>query len=207
VTHDEVKAFLSALANAEGGGGSLMALKDLDGRRTGRPKGAKTTSRVRRDILWAYRNLDKPEARPPSAGAKLWAALARDEPARFLACLARLEAQPAADPRAGAARGPVAAGETPGGGAESAIGAVAGRPLRAQRLFVPEQRLTQCLAGDHWLRITNLPVDCLHVIASEADPARGGVWLTIVSPLFEPVPAGEPIPAFTAQWLRDPRSY
>jgi hypothetical protein len=69
-----------------------MALKDLEGKRTGRPRGAKSTSRVRRDILWAYNHLDKPDAKPPSPGAKMWAKLARKEPVRFLAHVARNEA-------------------------------------------------------------------------------------------------------------------
>ena len=69
-----------------------MALQDLEGKRTGRPRGAKTTSPVRKDILWAYRNLDKPDAKPPSPGARMWADLARNEPSRFLAHLARIEA-------------------------------------------------------------------------------------------------------------------
>jgi hypothetical protein len=186
-----------------------MALKDLDGRRTGRPKGSKTTSRVRRDILWAYRNLDKPDAKPPSAGAQLWAALAREQPARFLACVAKLEARaPDAGQRDGAAHGPAgratgAAAAWPNGGPVNG----AGWPLRVQRLFVPEQRLTQGLVGEHWLRITNLPADCMRIVASEGDPARRGVWLTIASELFEPVSAGQPIPEFRAEWLRDPRSY
>jgi hypothetical protein len=186
-----------------------MALKDLDGKRTGRPKGSRTTSRVRRDILWAYRHLGKPDAKPPSAGARLWAALAREHPARFLACVARLEGQPAdAGQRNGTAHGPAgrAAGATdvwPNGGPVNG----SGRPLRVKRLFVPEQRLTQCLIGRHWLRITNLPADCMRIVASEGDPARQGVWLTIASELFEPVAAGQPIPEFRAEWLRDPRSY
>jgi len=40
-----------------------MALKDLEGKRTGRPRGAKTTAK--RDILWTYCNLGKVDAKPP----------------------------------------------------------------------------------------------------------------------------------------------
>jgi hypothetical protein len=186
-----------------------MALKDLDGRRTGRPKGSRTTSRVRRDILWAYRHLDKPGARPPSAGARLWAALAREHPARFLACVARLEAQ-APDPgqpngtthglaRRDAGVPPAA----PGGGAVNG----AGRLLRVKRLFVPGPLLAQCLSGGHGLRVANLTADCMRIVASEADVGREGVWLTIASELFDPVPAGQPVPEFRAAWQPDPRSY
>jgi len=65
-----------------------MALKDLDGKRTGRPPGAKTASRVRRDILWAYNHLDKPDAKPPSPGALMWPECARKDPGLFLPCAA-----------------------------------------------------------------------------------------------------------------------
>src|SRR5436305_1269771 len=68
-----------------------MGLKDLEGKRTGRPRGAKTTSRVRRDILWAYRNLDNPDAKPPSPGARMWTELARTQPGHFLACVVKVD--------------------------------------------------------------------------------------------------------------------
>jgi hypothetical protein len=72
-----------------------MALKDLIGKRTGRPLGSRTSSRVRRDILWAYNNLDKPDTKPPSPGAQMWAEMARREPDQFLACVARVIGDPA----------------------------------------------------------------------------------------------------------------
>src|SRR5262249_11515682 len=73
------------------GRGVTMGLKDVEGKRSGRPRGAKTSSRVKRDIMWAYRNLANPDAKPPSAGAMLWANLARQQPGHFLACLVQLE--------------------------------------------------------------------------------------------------------------------
>jgi hypothetical protein len=184
-----------------------MGLKDLDGKRTGRPRGARTASRVRRDILWAYRHLDKPDAQPPSAGARLWAALAREHPARFLACVARLEATaPPEGQRPGEAPGRT--GNPPSGGPAGGSAVDDARPRRAVQIFVPEQRLAQCLGGEQrWLRITNLPTDCLRILASRADPDQRGVWLTVESPAFAPVPAGAPIPELRACWLRDPQTY
>jgi hypothetical protein len=120
-----------------------MALKDLDGRRTGRPQGPRTTSRVRRDIPWAYRNLDKVGAKPPSAGARLWADLARGHPARFLACVAKLEAPPP-EPRPAGRSGPAGPAVT------------TGRPRRAGRLFGPERRLAYLLGGQPAWRVANL---------------------------------------------------
>jgi hypothetical protein len=54
-----------------------MALKDLEDKKTDRLRGGKNISRVRRDILWAYNHMNKPDAKPPSEGAKMWAELAR----------------------------------------------------------------------------------------------------------------------------------
>jgi len=70
-----------------------MALKDLEGKRTGCPPGARTSSRVRRDILWAYNHLDKADAKPPSPGAVMWAECARKDPGRFLTGFCRLSRQ------------------------------------------------------------------------------------------------------------------
>src|SRR5262245_21007884 len=69
-----------------------MGLQHLEGKRTGRPTGSKTTSSVRRDMMWAYQHLDDADAKPPSAGARMWADLARSQPSSFLSCLVSLEA-------------------------------------------------------------------------------------------------------------------
>jgi hypothetical protein len=69
-----------------------VGLKHVEGKRTGRPPGARSKPRVYRDIMWAYRNLDKPDAQPSSAGAKLWLKLAREQPLRFLECALRVDA-------------------------------------------------------------------------------------------------------------------
>jgi hypothetical protein len=43
-----------------------MGLQHLEGKRTGRPRGSKTSPLVDRDVRWAYRNLGTPDAVPPS---------------------------------------------------------------------------------------------------------------------------------------------
>ncbi|HEV3144953.1 MAG TPA: hypothetical protein VGZ47_13770, partial [Gemmataceae bacterium] len=68
-----------------------MGLMDLVGKRTGRPRGSKTKSRVKRDMQWAYCNMGKPNAEPPTAGAKMWLDLARSDQGRFLDYVVRLE--------------------------------------------------------------------------------------------------------------------
>lgn len=69
-----------------------MALKDLIGKRTGRPPGAKSAAPWVRTARWAARNLDTPEAVPPSPLAGRLLALGRKQPDRLAVCLARLEA-------------------------------------------------------------------------------------------------------------------
>jgi hypothetical protein len=77
-----------------------MATDHLEGKRTGRPKGSKgkdVPMDLRRDIMWAYRNLSaftlkdgKPEPngertpRQPSPGAMLWLQYGLKHPERFL---------------------------------------------------------------------------------------------------------------------------
>src|SRR5579862_5860447 len=77
-----------------------MATDHLEGKRTGRPKGSKNGAMppdLRRDVLWAYRNLSaftlndgKPEPigecrpKPPSPGAMHWVQYGLKHPERFL---------------------------------------------------------------------------------------------------------------------------
>ena len=44
----------------------------LEGRRTGRPRGSKNLASALRDAQWAYENRFKARAAPPTAGARLW---------------------------------------------------------------------------------------------------------------------------------------
>ena len=160
-----------------------MALKDLEGKRTGRPRGARTTSRLRRDAAWAYRHLDHPDARPPSPGAKMWAQLAREEPGRFLSCVALLEGE-----------GP---GQDRDGGAEEKV-TPAGRLMK---LFVHQRQLVAWLTGDETSRIENLPPG-FEVVGGEAAADGKGLFLTIRSESFPDVVEGEGVPQFAAVYGR-----
>jgi hypothetical protein len=70
-----------------------VGLEHLEKKRTGRPKGSKTSPAWVRALRWAERNLGKPdaEAQAPSELARYLLALGREHPDRFLACLALLE--------------------------------------------------------------------------------------------------------------------
>jgi hypothetical protein len=83
-----------------------MGVDHLQGKRTGRPRGSSSTPAWVRDLHWAERHLGDPDAVPPSPLAGRLLALARDQPDRFLACLALRDAQgqPSAPPRASAVR-------------------------------------------------------------------------------------------------------
>ena len=68
-----------------------MNVAHLQGKRSGRPRGTKSTSPVARDLRWVARNLGK-DLEPPSPGAAFWAKMAHDEPDKFVSAVAALEA-------------------------------------------------------------------------------------------------------------------
>src|SRR5437879_3382853 len=60
-----------------------MSVDHLKGRRSGRPKGSKSTPSWVRATAWAMRNVAKPDAVPPSEQAAYYVKLAREDPVRF----------------------------------------------------------------------------------------------------------------------------
>jgi hypothetical protein len=44
----------------------------LEGKRTGRPRGSKNLAAAWRDLLWAYEHRDEDRGNPPTAAAHLW---------------------------------------------------------------------------------------------------------------------------------------
>ena len=44
----------------------------LEGKRTGRPKGSKSYARFWQDAVWAYQHRYEGRASPPTPGARLW---------------------------------------------------------------------------------------------------------------------------------------
>jgi hypothetical protein len=50
----------------------------LEGKRTGRPKGSKNWASAWEDCYWGYYHANEPDAEPPTAGAALWQAFASE---------------------------------------------------------------------------------------------------------------------------------
>jgi hypothetical protein len=68
-----------------------MGVDHLQGKRTGRPRGAKTTPPYIRAARWAYENLDVADAVPPSPLAARLIAFWRKRPDRLVVYMATLD--------------------------------------------------------------------------------------------------------------------
>jgi hypothetical protein len=184
-----------------------MGVEHLQGKRTGRRPGSKSAPPWVRDVRWAYRNLGKPDAVPPSDGARFWLTVAREQPDKFFACLVLLGTPedkadcrksggpPEPDPDVVSADGR----RDDGNGATLAL-RIDPRPLRVKTLFVPEAHLRMHLTGDRPLPwVMNLPRDFV-VLASAVDRGRKGLVLTLYSGAFDVVAEGEPIPELAPKY-------
>jgi hypothetical protein len=138
-----------------------------------------------RDVRWASRHLGKPDAEPPSDGARFLLAWGREHPDRLLALLARLDAPGDKADQPG----------REGGGNGAPIELRYEKAVRAKALLVPAREMRRHVRFDRtagWAQ--NLPEDA-QVVWCEADPAREGVVLVLTSGEFPLVPAGEPVAA------------
>jgi hypothetical protein len=70
--------------------GGAMGIAQLQGKRTGRPRGSKSTSPALRGLLWASRHVGK-NVEPPTEAARYWLRLAQERPEAFVVALAALE--------------------------------------------------------------------------------------------------------------------
>jgi hypothetical protein len=52
----------------------------LEGKRTGRPKGSKNHAREWADVLWGFAHCEEDRASPPTVAARLWWSLASRYP-------------------------------------------------------------------------------------------------------------------------------
>jgi hypothetical protein len=114
-----------------------MSVEHLEGKRTGRPRGSKSSPLWLRAARWALRNLDSPDAVPPSALARRLVALGRKRPDRLVLCLDTLEAarQKRAASRVRAARDPAERDPNTAGGPQGEgqrAGLAVGQPLRIE---------------------------------------------------------------------------
>jgi hypothetical protein len=165
-----------------------MGVEHLDGKRTGRPRGAKSRPWVR-ELLWAYRNLGNPDAEPSSALAGRLLALGREHPDRFFACLMQLK--------------PHATPDTAPPGEQPHNGNAAARklPPRVRKLVVEGQYLLTRLTGDGSAYLSGIPhgaaiVDCA------PDPEGNGVVFILHSGTFPPVLEGVAIPRLKVEYTR-----
>lgn len=182
-----------------------MGLKDLEGKRTGRPRGSKSTPAWVRDLRWTSRNLGNPDAEPPSELARCLLALGREHSDRFLACLAILDGLgPKADQRDREASDRTERQSNPAEGLAdrreqngNRAPRTSGQPLRLRRVSLAEQDVVFLLARYR----ANLPHDC-KVVGCAVDPVRGGVVFTLTSETFPPVTEGEPVPELLPRFAR-----
>jgi hypothetical protein len=164
----------------------FMGVEQLEGKRTGRPRGRKSRPRWQRDLEWAYRHLGQ-DVEPSSAGAKYFLDLAKERPGEFLACLAQLDKVSDRKPESSAPATMPAEQQEP----IPAIAKVAQKPMRAKMAFLSLDRLGLLLKGAE--RVVSLPDDT-KVIAASLDRGRCGLVLTLRSSSFPLVDAGQPIP-------------
>jgi hypothetical protein len=155
-----------------------MGVEHLEGKRTGRPKGSKSRPWIRA-LRWACRNLDRPNAVPPSPLAEHYLALGRERPDQFLACLAALDKKAAPTQPETGFRAPCTD--------------------RLMVLFWPLRHLTHRLTHYKGATIVNLPRD-FRVLDSRVDPARDGILFLIWSGSFPQILSGAPVPAFAPRW-------
>lgn len=168
-----------------------MGVDHLQDKRTGRPPGSKSTLAWLRDVRWAYRNVGKPDAEPPSAFAGLLVALMREHPDRFLTCLALAEAQVLNRERKRMAKG-----------MPSSVVLDDGQPRRLMRLTLWETSLFTVLRGGTGRWVYGIPADA-HVVACEADTSQRALRLVIRSVTFPEVAEGEPIPELEREWVNE----
>jgi hypothetical protein len=169
-----------------------MGVEHLHGKRTGRPRGSKSTPPWVRALGWAERHLGRPDVVPPSPLAAQLLALGREQPDKFLACLALRDARGQTT-----ARGPEAVAPD-----ERTAKLAGDKPRRVKTLVLPVAHLVMQLTGDGPIPfVRNLPRD-FHLTGC-AVKTVGTDWrgwpervlrITLYSPTFPEVPPGAPIP-------------
>jgi hypothetical protein len=174
-----------------------MGVEHLQGKRTGRRPGSKSAAPWVRDVRWAYRNLGKPDAEPPSALAGLLVALGRQHPDRLLACLATLDDTGQRGDQAGGHGEPT--DKEPREGLRAPRVGSEGSPGRVKTLRLAEAQLVAYLTGRKYPRIKNLPPG-LEIVACEREVGGKVVVLTIRSEVFPLVEEGETVPELEVEF-------
>lgn len=164
-----------------------MGIEHLEGKRTGRPRGSKSSPWLR-DARWAYRNLDNQDAKPPSALSGRLLQLGRKHPDRFAACLARLEAQAIRLEKESHW-----AQDSSKIGTNGDILEPQSLPRRVKKITIPERKLFSYLREKEEMWLYSPPAD-IHVVSCETDPSQRAITLILESVTFPEVAEGEEVP-------------
>jgi hypothetical protein len=153
-----------------------MSVAHLEGRRTGRPRGSRSTPPWKRDALWAYRHHDDRDAVPPSEFARRLREQAWERPDLLLAALALLDGQPSREEVGGAE---IRTADEPTDGVMRLSVSMAGLVAWAQGHPEP-------------LWMSRLPEGC-DVAGVVLNRARRRIVLTFRHNSFPAVPGGQPV--------------
>jgi hypothetical protein len=172
-----------------------MSLEHLEGKRKGRPKGAKSSPPWVRDLLWAYHHLDKPDAEPRSEMARLLLALGREHPDRLINCLLTLEAQGTKSEEENLAPDSVSRSETNGFPKDDDSRRVKGVTISEPAFF----EYLRAEPGKSY--VFDLPSDA-RVVGCKPDIPNRSIDLVVRSMTFPEVPDGKPIPELEREQAR-----
>lgn len=161
-----------------------MPFDHLQGKRSGRPRGSKSSSPVKRDLAWASRNLGKDDVVPPTPGALFWLNLARHDPARFVDAVVAMDA---ATKRSG---------EQNRRSEPQPSNPVARAGQRRKTIFLTEKEV--CAAFNTFSG-TKLPAGARLV---GCEMVEGGFNFTVFSKTFERLAEGQPFPELRPKFAK-----
>ena len=172
------------------GGTGDVSTAHLQGRRSGRRKGSRSTPAWERALRWAGRHMGKPDAVPPSDLAGRLAALGRDHPDRLVSLLLQLDAER----RRGAADAPAPEPAAPIPSPPPALPQPAeGTARRLKRLSLPGVYLVPIPERPRRALACPCP-PAYEIVGLAVDQARGRVVVTIRSEALQFVAEEQAIP-------------
>lgn len=168
-----------------------MGVQHLDGRRTGRPRGTRSTPQWQRDMLWVARHLGT-DTVPPSPGARLWSSFATAHPDRFIACIIQLGTQEAKTGSRSSDRPEAAQAENRSAGVTGATNIA--KPRRQHKtLTLKKDRFQNMLLHQR----ASVPSDSKVVSVVEQGDK---VIITLFSETFPLVPDGQAVPELAPKY-------
>jgi hypothetical protein len=194
-----------------------VSVDHLVGKRTGRRKGSKSRPHWQRAVRWVERYLGDPDAKPPSPLAGRLLALANQDMAGFLRCLATLDRQDDDGNRNAAAARPLdpQPSATPVLAASPASAALPAPPagpkiktisLGVDGLQVVKRDFTNVPAHPDLYSLMLIAAALKHLwkklpggaafLGCVEDRSRMRIVFTVRSEMFPPVVEGTPVPEF-----------